>query len=110
MTNVTMTNVTMMNVTAVLEAMEARISANSIAVGNLDAFYLLVVGNFVFFMQVKCLPLRAAAALGTSGLPVGMPSPMTVAGRCMRPSRRCSATRARLGSSCRHPPLPTQCA
>lgn len=41
--------------------METAIGVNSTAVGNLDAFYLLVVGVFVFFMQAGFALLEAGS-------------------------------------------------
>jgi hypothetical protein len=39
--------------TAFTQEMADAIEAQTIAIQNLDAFYLLVVGTFVFFMQVS---------------------------------------------------------
>ena len=51
--------------------METAIGVNSTAVGNLDAFYLLVVGVFVFFMQVGASGLSIVCVSLLSNLPSG---------------------------------------
>jgi hypothetical protein len=44
------------------EDLKAQLNANTIAVDNLDSFYLLVCGVFVFFMQVHAGAVYSSSA------------------------------------------------